>query len=225
MQGEEEQQRPCLAHCCALGCSWPSDLAALSLGPDPSPRSSPSSAPAAARDVRPGEQRGSARRGTWLPALCILSPLILSLLPSRWEKSRERPPAAAGTFWVSAWAAGPRAPSCLRWVTQELRGAARARHVGDAGEEILQPSPAPEQPRRGGAFCPFCPCGVRAVPGARSQNLCLAPNNVWAAREELRLPRDVLGTLLDAEESPEHLLLLPHGWWTWGGGPAVLWGL
>lgn len=42
---------------------------------------------AGARDELPGEERGSVQRSTWLPALCILSPLIMSLFHLRCEKS------------------------------------------------------------------------------------------------------------------------------------------
>lgn len=46
------------------------------------------------------------------PALCTLSPFILALFHLHCEKSWEWLPVAAGTFWVSAWAAGLILPCC-----------------------------------------------------------------------------------------------------------------
>lgn len=55
----------------ALGCLCPPWATAL----------------AGARDGLPREERGAFKHSTWLPTLCILSPLIMSLFHLRCEKS------------------------------------------------------------------------------------------------------------------------------------------
>lgn len=122
-----------------------------------------------------------AQDSTWLPALCILSPLIMSLFHlCRWKELGNLCPVATGTFWGS-WAHPARAGA----------GAGQARlgsccclglwpHGNSRGEILTEPGAAWLGTQRCPSQGQTVPWAAQPLPGARWDPvwvtlLCLQP--------------------------------------------------